>query len=157
MALKKRFREAARNEFRFLFLFSSVLSGHDDCYYGSNIIVSLIFKLCAKFSLRLQARSKVGACCPETDSVCLTEKFEINHQIIFLTLIFLTVCSIQLPFRRMFWVFWFELQKCLEKILFSQLFCFSHLLSLYFFAFLKSLVNLPMILESFDSFCFKPS
>src|SRR3954463_8687843 len=72
MALKKRFREAARNEFRFFFC--SVLSGLDDCYYCRNIIVSLFFKLCAKFSLRLQESTKVGACCPETDFVCLTEK-----------------------------------------------------------------------------------
>ena len=64
--------------------FPSVLSGLDDCYYCSNIIVSLLFKLCAKFSLWLQKRSKVGACCPETDFVCLTEKIPINHQIIFL-------------------------------------------------------------------------
>ena len=84
MALKKLFREAARNEFRFSFWFCSVLSGLDDCYYCSNIIVSLLFKLCAKFNLGLQERSKVGACCLETDSVCLTEKFAINHQIIFL-------------------------------------------------------------------------
>ena len=68
----------------FYFSFSFVLSSLDDCYYCRNIIVSLIFKLCAKFSLRLQERSKVGACCPETDSVFLTEKFAINHQIIFL-------------------------------------------------------------------------
>src|ERR1044072_9406114 len=65
-----------------------VFSGLDVCYYCSNIIVSLLFKLCAKFSLRLQERSKVGACCPETDSVCLTEKFAINHQIIFFISIF---------------------------------------------------------------------
>ena len=65
-----------------------VLSGLDVCYDCSNIIVSLLFKLCAKFSLRLQERSKVGACCPETDSVCLTEKFAINHQIIFFISIF---------------------------------------------------------------------
>ena len=65
------------------FCFSYVLSGLDDCYYCSNIVVSLLFKLCAKFSIRLQERSKVGACCPETDYVCLTEKFAINHQIIF--------------------------------------------------------------------------
>ena len=77
--------------------------------------------------------SKVGTCCPETDSVCLTEKIGINHQIIFLIWIFLTVCSIQLTFRHLFRVFWFELQKCLEKIIFSLLFCFSQLLSLLFF------------------------
>ena len=64
--------------------FSSILSGLDDCYYCSSIILSLLFKLCAKFSLRLQERSKVGACCPETDSVFLTEKFAINHQFIVL-------------------------------------------------------------------------
>src|ERR1043165_10246280 len=52
----------------------SVLSGLYVCYYCSNIIVSLFFKLCAKFSLRLHESSKVGDCCPETDSVCLTEK-----------------------------------------------------------------------------------
>src|SRR3954466_642094 len=74
MALKKCFREAARNEFRFFFLLYSVLSGLDDCYYCSNIIVSLFFKLCAKFSLTLQESTKVGACCPETDFVCFTEK-----------------------------------------------------------------------------------
>src|SRR3954462_12338531 len=67
----------------------SIISGLDVCYYCSNIIVSLLFKHCAKISLRLQERSKVGACCPETDSVCLTEKFAINYQIIFLILIFL--------------------------------------------------------------------
>src|SRR4051812_47249892 len=38
------------------FVFPSVLSGLDDCYYCSNIIVSLLFKLYAKFSLRLQER-----------------------------------------------------------------------------------------------------
>src|SRR3954469_7454375 len=68
----------------FPFCFYSVFSGLDDCYYCSNIIVSLLFKLCAKFSLRLQERSKVCTCCPKTYSVCLTEKFGINHQIIFL-------------------------------------------------------------------------
>ena len=83
MALKKRFREAARNEFRFFF-FAFVLSGLYVCYYCSNIIVYLFFKLCAKFSLRVLESSKVGACCPEIDYVCLTEKFAINHQIIFL-------------------------------------------------------------------------
>ena len=71
------------------FVFPSVLSGLDDCYYYSNIIVSLLFKFCAKFSLRLQERSKVGTCCQETDYVCLTEKIGINHQIIFLIWIFL--------------------------------------------------------------------
>src|ERR1044072_6896365 len=89
----------------FYFCFCSVISGLDDCYYCSNIIVSLFFNLCAKFSLRLQERSKVGACCPETDSVCLTKKFSINHQIIFLIRIILTACTIQLPFRRLFKVF----------------------------------------------------
>src|SRR4051812_29399266 len=88
MALKKRFREAAHNKFRF-FCFCSVLSGLDDCYYCSNIIVSLLFKLCAKCSLRLQEIAKVRACCSEKDFVCLTEKFTINHQIIFLICIFL--------------------------------------------------------------------
>ena len=68
----------------FSFCFCSVLSGLDDCYYCSNIIVSLFFKLCAKFSLRVLESSKVGACCLETDSVFLTRKFAINHQIIFL-------------------------------------------------------------------------
>ena len=133
MALKKRFREAARNEFRFLFCFFSVLIGIDDCYYFSNIIVSLFFKLCAKFSLRVHESSKVGACCPETDSVFLMRKFAINHQIIFLIWIFLTAWSIQLPFRRLFNIFWF-LQKYLEKILFSLLFCFSQLLPRFFFS-----------------------
>src|SRR4051812_38891678 len=33
------------------FVFPSVLSFLDDFYYCSNIIVSLLFKLCAKFSL----------------------------------------------------------------------------------------------------------
>src|SRR3954467_12667711 len=101
MAQKKRFREAPATNLGFPFCFSSVLSGLNDCYYCSNIIVSLLFKLCAKFSLRLRERSKVGACCPETDHVCLTEKIEINHQIIF-DLNFLTVCSMQLYFRHMF-------------------------------------------------------
>ena len=68
----------------FSFCFCSVLSGLDDFYYCSNIIVSLFFKLCAKFSLRLHESSKVGACCPETDYVFLTGKSAINHQIIFL-------------------------------------------------------------------------
>ena len=58
----------------FYFCFCSVLSGLDDFYYCSNIIVSLLFKFCAKFSLRLQERSKVGTCCPEIDSVCLMGK-----------------------------------------------------------------------------------
>src|SRR3954470_13067663 len=53
MALKKLFREATHNELGFSFSFCSVLSGLDDCYYCSNIIVSLLFKLCAKFSLEL--------------------------------------------------------------------------------------------------------
>src|ERR1043165_4454149 len=79
----------------------SVLSGLDDFYYCSNIIVYLLFKLCAKFSLRLQERSKVGACCPETDSVCLTEKLSINNHIIFFIRFFMKACSIQLPFRHL--------------------------------------------------------
>ena len=133
MALKKRFREAARNEFRFSF-FSSVLSGLDDFYYCINIIVSLLFKLCAKFSLRLQERSKVGACYRETDSVCLTKKFEINHQIIFLICILLIVWSIQLSFRHMFWVFWFELKKYFLKVLYSVLFYFSQILPRFIFS-----------------------
>ena len=120
----------------------SVLSGLDVCYYCSNIIVSLLFKLCAKFSLRLQERSKVGACCPETDSVCLTEKFSINHQIIFLIWIILTAGSIQLPFRRLFKVFWFELQKYLEKILFSAVLFFSASAPVFLFAVLQSLTLL---------------
>src|SRR3954468_21083690 len=33
------------------FVFPSVFSGVDDCYYCSNIIVSLLFKLYAKFSI----------------------------------------------------------------------------------------------------------
>ena len=66
----------------------SDFSGIDVCYYCNNIIVSLLFKLCAKFSLRLQEMSKIGTCCLETDSVCLTEKFGINHQVIFLIWIF---------------------------------------------------------------------
>ena len=127
MALKKRFREAAGNEFRFFFLFFSVLSGLDDCYYFINIIVSLLFKLCAKFSLRLQERSKVGACCPETDYVCLTEKFSINHQIIFLIWIVLTACSIQLPWRRLFFsasapVFLFAVLQSLSLLFLWKIF-----------------------------------
>ena len=66
------------------FVFPSVLSCLDDCYYCSDIIVSFFFKICAKLSLRKLVSSKVGACCRETDSVFLTEKFAINHQIIFL-------------------------------------------------------------------------
>ena len=54
-------------------------------------------------------------CCSETNNIWLTEKFTINHQIIFLIRIFLKVCSIQLAFRNLFWVFWFELQKCSKK------------------------------------------
>src|ERR1041384_8136816 len=56
----------------FSFFFCSVLSGLDDCYYCINIIVSLFFKLCAKFSLRLHESSKVGACCPE-NRLCLLD------------------------------------------------------------------------------------
>src|ERR1041384_5661774 len=74
MALKKRFGRQPATNLGFYFCFSSVLSGLDDCYYCSNIIVCLLFKLCAKFSLRFQERSKVGTCCPETDYVCLIEK-----------------------------------------------------------------------------------
>ena len=51
-----------------------------------------IFKLCAKFSLWLQESSKVVTCCPENRFCPWTEKFTINHQIIFLIWIFLTVC-----------------------------------------------------------------
>ena len=68
------------------------------------------------FSLRLQQSSKVMTCCPETDSVCLTEKFTIDHQIIFLIWIFFTVCSIQLAFWHLFLVFWFELHKYPKKL-----------------------------------------
>ena len=67
----------------------SVFSGLDVCYYCSNIIVSLFSSFVPSFSLRWQEKSKVLTCCPETDSVCLTEKFVINHQIIFLIWIFL--------------------------------------------------------------------
>ena len=53
--------------------------------------------------------------------------------------IFLTTCSIQLAFSPMFKVFWFEWQKCLEKILFSVLICFSQFQSpLFFSQFCKS-------------------
>ena len=132
MALKKRFREAACNEIRFFF-FAFVM------FLVALMIVTTVatslyfFKLCAKFSLRLHESSKVGACCPETDSVFLTKKFVINHQIIFLIWIVLTACFIQLASYPLFKVFWFELQKYLEKILLSLLFCFSQLLSLFFF------------------------
>ena len=34
----------------FSFCFCSVLSGLDDCYYCSNIIVSFFFKLCANLA-----------------------------------------------------------------------------------------------------------
>ena len=135
MALKKRFREAARNEFRFFFflflLFLVVLIIVTTVATSLYLYFSIFVP---SFNLRLQERSKVGACCAETDSVCLTEKIEINHQILFLIWIFLKVWSIKLPFRRLFWVFWFELKKCLEKIIFSLLFCFSQLWSLFFFS-----------------------
>src|SRR3954468_7178188 len=55
MALKKRFREAARNEFRFLFL---ILLCLDDFYFCSNIIVSLFFSFVPR-------EVKVVTCCPE--------------------------------------------------------------------------------------------
>src|ERR1041385_3782951 len=45
---RKRFREAARNEFRFLFLLLLCL---DVCYYCSNIIVSLFFSFVQSYSL----------------------------------------------------------------------------------------------------------
>ena len=60
--------EATQNVFTFSF------SGLDACYYCSNIIVSLFSSFVPSFSLRLQESSKVVTCCPETDSVCLTEK-----------------------------------------------------------------------------------
>ena len=96
--------------------------------FVTNVATSfyLYFQALSKFSLWLQERSKVGACCRETDFVCLTEKFSINHQIILLIWIFLKACSIQLPFRRLFKVFWFELQKSLKKI---PLLCCSVFLS----------------------------
>ena len=53
------------------------------CYYCSNIIVYLFLSFLPSYSLRLQESSKVVTCCPETDYVCLTEKFTKNHQIIF--------------------------------------------------------------------------
>ena len=93
----------------------------------------LYFKLCAKFSLWLQENSKLVTSCPEPDYVCLREKILVNHRIMFLIWMFMTVCSIQLSFTRLFWVFWFELQKYFFKIIFSLLFCFSQLLSLFLF------------------------
>src|ERR1041384_7115791 len=80
MALRSTFGRQPATNLGFSFFFCSVLSGLDDFYYCSNIIVSLFFKFCAKFSLRVLESSKVGACCPETDSVFLTRKFAINHQ-----------------------------------------------------------------------------
>ena len=113
-----------------------VLSGLDDCYYCSNIIVYLLFKLCAKFSLRLQEREKVGACCPETDSVCLTEKFSINHQI----WIFLTAWSIQLPFRHLFKVFLIWVAEVPRKNSpFSAVLFFSASAPVFLFAVFQSL------------------
>ena len=142
MAIKKRFREAARNEFRFFFLLLFCFSGLDDCYYCRNITISLFFKLCAKFSLWLQERSKFGAWCPETDYVCLTEKFEINHQIIFLIWIFLKVCSIQLSFRRLFWVFFIWVAEVPRKNYFlSSVLFFSASVPLFLFAVLQKLLG----------------
>ena len=41
------------------FVFPSIFSGLNDFYYCNNIIVSLLFKLCVKFSLRLQKGQKL--------------------------------------------------------------------------------------------------
>ena len=98
------------------------------CYYCSNIIVSLFLSFVPSFSLRWQVDQKLRHAVQKTDSVCLMEKFTKNHQIIFLIWIFLKVCSIQLDFFRLFWVFWFELQKFPEKIIYCLLVCFSQIL-----------------------------
>src|ERR1041384_2175621 len=58
MALRSAFGRQPATNLGFSFCFCSVLSGLDDCYYCSNIIVSLFFKLCAKFSLRVLESSK---------------------------------------------------------------------------------------------------
>ena len=63
--------EATQNAFTFSF------SGLDACYYYSNIIVSF-FKLCAKFSLRLQERSKVVTCCSENRFCLLDGKISLK-------------------------------------------------------------------------------
>ena len=114
MVLKKRFREAARNEFRFFF-FSFVLF----------IVVVMILTTVATSLYPYFSRfvPSLASDCMKVQKLVLVvqkqilsmEKFAINNQIIFFSWIFLTACSIQLPFRHLFRVFWFELQKCLEK------------------------------------------
>ena len=116
------------------FVFPYVLSALDDCYYCSNTIVSLLFKLCAMFSLWLQERSKVGACCPETDSVCLTKKLFLNHQIIFLIWIFWQYAPYNYLSGVCSEIFDLCCRSASKRILFSLLFCFSQLLSLFFFS-----------------------
>ena len=63
----------------------------------------------------------------------LTKKIGINHQIIFLIWIFLKACSIKFTFKPQFKVFWFELQKYPEQIIYYLLFCFSQILSRFAF------------------------
>ena len=81
--------------------------------------------------------ANIVTCCPETDSVCLTEKFMINHQISFLIWIFLTVCSMQLPFRHLFRVFYLSCRSTSNFFLSVVLF-FSASVPVYFFAVLQT-------------------
>ena len=115
MALKKRFREATRNEFRF-FCFSSVLSGLDDCYYCSNIIYLYFSSFVPSPSLIWWGKQKLWHAVQKPDYVCLISKIFKNHQFIFLSWSFYTAWSIQFLTFHMFWVFLFELQNCTWKI-----------------------------------------
>src|SRR4051812_42308498 len=115
MALKKRFREEARNKFRCSFCFSSVLSGLDDCYYCNNIIVSLLFKLCAKFSPRLQERSKSRRMLSRNRFCLLDGKIRDESTDHLFDLNFLTVCSIQLSFRHLSEFFYLSCRSTSKK------------------------------------------
>ena len=128
MALKKRFREAACNEFRFFF-FAFVLF----------LVVLMIFTTVAT-SLYLYfssfvpspsriwwGKKKLWHAVQKTDYVCFIAKIFKNHHFIFLSWIFYTACSIRLLTCHMFWVFLFELQKCTWKINLYNLSCFARL------------------------------
>src|SRR3954464_13402196 len=112
MALKKRFREATRNEFRFLF-FVFVL-----------FLVVLMIVTTVATSLYLYFSSFVPSLASDCKkvqklvlAVCLLDRKILNKSPDHLfDLIFFTACSIQLSFKPMFKVFCFELQKYLKKI-----------------------------------------
>src|SRR4051812_46899541 len=109
MALKKRFREAAHNEFRCSFFLFLV-----DLMIVTTVETSLYLYFSSFVpSLALDCKKVKSWCMLSRNRLCLLDgKLRDKLPDHLFDLNFLTVCSIQLSFRCFFRVFCFELQKC---------------------------------------------